>query len=216
MTTTHEDERPPGPFADDEVPRRLRAARTKRGLTVRELARRVGVSPSAISQIENSRAKPSVSLLYGIVTELGVSLDALLMNGNGFEGDDQKMAANGCIVERSDDRSLIELESGVLWERLAGSDQAGVDFLYVTYPPGSSSSPQSLIRHNGHEYGILLDGELEVTAGFQTVTLATGDSISFDSTIPHRLTNHGDRSATAVWIVIGRNDDVSRPSSSLT
>ena len=47
---------------------RLRANRTMRHLTLRELARRVGVSPSLISQIETGRSQPSVGTLYAIAT----------------------------------------------------------------------------------------------------------------------------------------------------
>ena len=59
---------------------RLRAARTARALSLRELAGRLGVSPSLISQIETGRANPSVSTLYAIAAELDVSLDELLFN----------------------------------------------------------------------------------------------------------------------------------------
>ena len=64
---------------------RLRANRTMRHLTLRELARRVGVSPSLISQIETGRSQPSVGTLYAIATELEVSVDDLL-----FDGDDTR------------------------------------------------------------------------------------------------------------------------------
>ena len=59
---------------------RLRAARTARALSLRELAGRLGVSPSLISQIETGRANPSVSTLYALAAELDVSLDELLFN----------------------------------------------------------------------------------------------------------------------------------------
>src|SRR5215210_6286297 len=58
----------------------LRARRHERGLSLRDLADRLGVSPSLISQIERGRANPSVSTLYQIVAELEVSLDELLFN----------------------------------------------------------------------------------------------------------------------------------------
>ena len=61
-----------------EMGDRLREARQARGLSLRGLADRLGVSPSLISQVETGRAKPSVSTLYAIVTELGISLDELV------------------------------------------------------------------------------------------------------------------------------------------
>ena len=63
-----------------EIGEQLRARRHSRGLTLRELADRLGVSASLISQIERGRANPSVSTLYAMVAELDVSLDELLFN----------------------------------------------------------------------------------------------------------------------------------------
>ena len=58
-----------------EIGSRLREERERVRISQRELARRLGVSASLISQIESGQSKPSVSTLYAIVTELGVSLD---------------------------------------------------------------------------------------------------------------------------------------------
>lgn len=62
---------------------RLRAARMERGLSLRVLATRLGVSPSLISQVETGRAKPSVSTLYALVNEFGISLDDMLFSEPG-------------------------------------------------------------------------------------------------------------------------------------
>src|SRR6202158_4691480 len=56
---------------------RLRQARERKGMTVRGLARYVGVSPSLVSQIERSRVMPSVGTLYAITNELGLVVDDL-------------------------------------------------------------------------------------------------------------------------------------------
>jgi transcriptional regulator with XRE-family HTH domain len=56
----------------------IRRERQRQGLSLRELARRVGVSASMLSQVETDRTRPSVSTIYAIATELGLSIDALL------------------------------------------------------------------------------------------------------------------------------------------
>lgn len=205
------------PIMDEEVPQRLRNERQARGISVRELARRLDVSPSAISQIETGRARPSVSLLYAIVTELGLSLDELFQgDGSAEAAGDPASAGHGSasdVVQRATSRVAIDLDTGVRWERLTRQPDPEVDFLFVTYPPGSSSSPSGLMRHAGHEYGIVLSGQLEVTTGFTTQVLGPGDSIRFDSTLPHRLSNPGDEPATGVWVVIGRGGSDTRATS---
>src|SRR5438477_10205784 len=69
--------RPGRAVVDDDVGPRLRLHREQQQLSLRELARRLSISPSALSQIETGKSRPSVSTLYSIVSELGISLDEL-------------------------------------------------------------------------------------------------------------------------------------------
>jgi len=209
----------------------LRAARRRRHLTLRDLAGRLGLSPSLISQVETGRARPSVSTLYAIANELDVSLDELLFNDVGRGGRSAEAAltvvaaepplavpqaqAGGYPVQRADDRKVIRLASGVVWERLTTDSVPGIDFLYVTYEVGGASSPEhEFQRHGGHEWGFVLSGRLGVTIGFEEHDLGPGDSISIDSTMPHRLYNRGTVPVHGIWFVLGRqgaaSDDGSR------
>ena len=208
------------PPLEEDVGPRLRAHREQAGLSLRELARRLGVSPSAISQIETGKSRPSVSTLYSIVSELGMSLDELFgaprtaqpaatppapARRTGTSPGQQPAERH---VQRADTRAEIDLESGVRWERLTPGPDHDTDFLFVTYDVGGSSSEGNRsMRHSGHEYGLVLSGTLEVTVGFDHYVLGPGDSISFDSTVPHRLANLGDEPVRGVWFVVGRQDD---------
>jgi quercetin dioxygenase-like cupin family protein len=81
-----------------------------------------------------------------------------------------------------------------------------VEFLYVVYEVGGASSPADAFqRHAGHEWAYVISGVLEVRSGFDVHVLEAGDSISLDSTIPHRLANIGDTPAHAIWFVLGRS-----------
>jgi transcriptional regulator with XRE-family HTH domain len=203
--------------ADDTLGARLRAERERSGLTLRELARRLEVSPSLVSQIETGKSQPSVRTLYAIVTELDISLDELFAPPDGPPERARpalRPADEGARrpdrygrVQRADDRDVIDLGSGVHWERLTTWNDRDVEFLYTIYEPGGSSSPDgSLMRHNGREFGVVLAGELGVKVGFEDYVLRSGDSIAFDSSMPHRLHNDGDETVTAIWIVLGRHD----------
>jgi transcriptional regulator with XRE-family HTH domain len=205
-------------LADDVGPQ-LRARREAQRLSLRELARRLGISPSALSQIETGKSRPSVGTLYAIVSELGMSLDELFGRTTAAAKTAPRRrtragaaAAPTAIVERlqsSSTRSTIQLESGVRWERLTANPDPEADFLWVVYEPGGSSSKsEGFMRHAGREYGVVLSGTLELTVGFDTYQLGSGDSISFDSTTPHRLRNLGSECAVAVWFVVGRGRDV--------
>jgi transcriptional regulator with XRE-family HTH domain len=209
---------------DGTLGARLREERDRRGLTLRELARRLEVSPSLVSQIETGKTQPSVRTLYAIVSELGVSLDEMFTPGaEDAEGQAGRSAADGRRgtsaaaptsappaglgrVQRANERRVIDLGSGVRWERLTTWNDRDVDFLYAIYEAGGSSSPDgSLMRHNGREFGIVLSGTLGVKVGFEEYVLGPGDSIAFDSSVPHRLHNDGDEVVTAIWMVLGRH-----------
>jgi transcriptional regulator with XRE-family HTH domain len=201
------------------IGQRLRDERLARGYSLRRLAERLDVSPSLISQIETGRARPSVNTLYAIANELHVSLDELLFNDAdraGRSSGDVRAApasstdarTSGPIagpVQRADDRAVIRLASGVVWERLTTESVPGIDFLYVTYEVGGASSPEhEFQRHGGHEWGFVVSGTLGVTIGFDEHVLGPGDSISIDSTVPHRLYNRGTEPVHGIWFVLGR------------
>ena len=194
----------------DGVGQRLRTERESHGVSLRELARRLAISPSALSQIETGRSRPSVGMLYAIVSELGLSLDELFGSGRAAAG--SAPAEAGGVVQRRDERSAIDLESGVRWERLTAQAERDADFLHVVYEVGGASSrPGTHMRHMGREYGLVLSGRLRVTIGFdEEHELGPGDSIAFDSTRPHRLENAGDVPVEAIWFVVGRSQSDAR------
>jgi transcriptional regulator with XRE-family HTH domain len=191
---------------------RLREERERARISQRELARRLGVSASLISQIESGQSKPSVSTLYAIVTELDVSLDDVfrihddelsIATAVGAESDSAVVARP---VVHPTERHVVELDSGVIWERLTSHEHEDVDFLHVIYDVGgSSASDERLMRHPGREYGYVLSGRLGVQLGFEQHELGPGDSIAFDSTTPHRLWNLGDEAVHGIWFVVGRD-----------
>jgi transcriptional regulator with XRE-family HTH domain len=203
----------------------LREKRFENGISLRELARRLDVSPSLVSQIETGKIQPSVRTLYAIVSELGLSLDEIFELVGSSSAPSGAVAApeesvpapdaqgeprrsGAAIVRRPDDRRVIELESGVRWERMAAWEEPDVEFMIAVYGVGGSSSADGkLMRHSGREFGLVLSGTLNVTVGFEDHVLGPGESITFASTTPHRLHNDGPVEARAVWITLGRYCD---------
>ena len=230
---------------------RLRQARLKAHMTVRELARQLGVSPSFVSQLENGKSRPSVATLYSLAQFLGVSMDRLF-----DEQDNQTPApeapggtrsphrtrepssesaaettpdqavsvSRGQLSsptmawgERQSDsarvsltaphhRTRLVMDSGVVWEQLVRKTDH-LDFMEITYPPGSNSTTDGrMLRHDDYEYGILLEGELEITVGFDVFNLRTGEAIGFDSSIPHLFRNLGSTPARGIWVVHHRHE----------
>ena len=200
----------PGPFdrsfESSKVGSRLRAERERLGITLRELARRVGVSPSLVSQIELDRVNPSVSTLYALVTELGMTMSDVFGDARGGARVVRQLRSG--LPVRPETRRVINLASGVRWELLTPDSDSGVEFLYVVYPVGAESCPgDALMTHGGREYGYVASGILGVQVGFEQYELAAGGSIAFDSSAPHRLWTIGADPVHAVWVVVGRQGD---------
>ena len=206
---------------------RLREKRSASGMSLRDLARRLDLSASLVSQIETGKVQPSVRTLYAIVSELGLSLDEILELdrdvtsdgptvglgpgaevGVGFVGAPRRGAA---LARRADERGVIELDTGVRWELMAAWNDPDVEFMIAVYGVGGSSSADGkMLRHSGREFGLVLSGTLGVTVGFEDHVLEAGDSITFQSTTPHQLRNDGLVDARAIWVTLGRHDAASR------
>jgi transcriptional regulator with XRE-family HTH domain len=212
----------------DSLGSRLRQAREEKNVGLRELARRIGVSASLISQIETGKSEPSVSTLFAIVSELDLPVNEIVFDSSRAKRAGRAQPSStgresappatvrlvgggpsGSPVQRGYDRMSIELESGVGWQRLSPQPDHDVDFLYLRYGAGAESTPtHSLMRHNGREFGYVLRGRLEVTLGFDKFELGPGDSIVFDCTQPHRFATIGDEPVEAVWFVLGRRHTI--------
>jgi transcriptional regulator with XRE-family HTH domain len=193
---------------------RLREIRLRNGVGLRELARRLDLSPSAISQIETGKMQPSVRTLYAFASAFHVPVDQVLFEqepgteasaGRSEAASSQIAAGPGLAVQRAEGRPAITLNSGVTWERLMFWADEDVEFIEATYEAGGASAPQAaFVRHDGHEFGHVLSGQLHVVVGFDEYVLGPGDSITFPSSTPHRLSNQGDETVRAIWVVRGR------------
>ena len=203
---------------------RLKEIRSKTGLSLREIARQLKVSPSFVSQIENGKSQPSVATLYALAKLLSVPVDVL------FEPAGDPVAASIKSqdideVDRSNfdrptevwdisrarisavnpnNRSIITMDSGVSWERLAATSEESVNFMEIIYAPGAETNKSGeMIFHNGFEYGYALEGELELTIGDLVLQLSAGHSMGFDSSIPHRFRNTSSGTFRGIWFVHG-------------
>lgn len=199
------------PQADSDTQRqvvgeRIRAVRLGRGMSLRELARRLNVSAGHISQVERGLVTPSISLVYAIASELSIGMNDLFGNNAGGHRKQENITrtqGEELFVTRVGERRTIDLETGVRWELLTPTSREPVDFREIVYPVGAGSEqPGGFVRHSGHEYGLVLSGIMRVQLDFEEYELGPGDSIAFDSRVPHRFWNEGTETVNAVWCTI--------------
>jgi transcriptional regulator with XRE-family HTH domain len=219
-------------LSDINIGAKLRAARREKNLSLRQLAAKAAVSASLLSQIENGKANPSVRSLYGIAEALSVSIDYFFANAADESSKQSTSFTSGAMtaselrsaqiegaiedlagemgnkdkgspgpVLHASDRQTIELNGDVSWARLTARDEENIEFLEVHYQVGASSGAK-MSHHMGREFGLILEGALTLELGFERYELEPGDSIIFDSSTPHRMSNTGEIPMKAIWVVM--------------
>jgi transcriptional regulator with XRE-family HTH domain len=162
-----------------DVGERLKKIRQIYGFSQRELAKRVGLTNSTISMIEQNRVSPSVSSLKKI-------LDGIPMSVTEFFTVD--LNAQDKVVYRP--QELIDIGSDGIQLRLVGSveNKSSLALLIESYEPGADTGTE-MMAHEGEEAGTVIEGAIEVTIGGEVHSLTAGDSYTFSTQIPHRFRN---------------------------
>ena len=176
-----------------DVAHRLRQLRESEQISMRELARRSGLSANALSMIERGRVSPSVSTLYKIAEALGVSITR-------FFGEEP--ARTDIVLVRAAERTRVPFVRGV-WEGLGGEKFSGpVEPFVLTLEAGASSGTSPLV-HTGREFVFCLRGNLEYLIERQRLELAAGDSLLFAAYLKHRWRNPGPTVVNALVVLSG-------------
>ncbi|MBY0338553.1 MAG: cupin domain-containing protein [Acetobacteraceae bacterium] len=171
---------------------RLRAIRAAKQMTLLQLAQQTGLSSSMLSLLERGKTAPSIGTLVALGSALGVPTSELL-------GGPPPPATPAEPVSRLEDQAVYAAPDGVVRRVLRTDPQHGVEIALNEYEPGSASAPRPT-THDGYEFGIAIEGVLEVTLNGEVFTLKSGDLVSYRSTDPHRIANRGRRKARALWV----------------
>lgn len=184
-----------------QLGRRLRDERVRSGISQRTLADRTGVSASLISQLENSKTRPSLSTLLVVADELGMSVDWLIRGLQPDAGRCPPVEPIDIAPDVVSNHVTVNNGAKARWTQL--NDGAGkVRFLYATIRPGGSWPPDDgFVQHNGREYAYVLSGLLRLAVATSQYILEPEDAIAFDSHCAHRVENHGTEVAHAVWFI---------------
>lgn len=183
---------------DSRIGAKLTTLRESLGLSVEELAERSGCEVVVIEQLEAGQLAPSLAPLIKITRALGCRLGTLLDDDTDV-GPVVTRAGEAASVER-----LKDLETGTAAGTLdfmslaAGKSARHMEpFMIVVNP----SQERSLSTHEGEEFIYVLEGGLEIEYGKDTIVLEPGDSIYYDSIVPHQVRAVGDSPARILAVV---------------
>ncbi len=166
----------------------MRALREQRGLTIASVARNVGVSAAAISQIESGAVQPSMSTLRKLAASLGIPVFRFFL----------PVESDGVQVVRRAERISISLpQPGPRYQLLTPSVHSQLEVMQITLEPGQDSAPE-LMNHAGEECLVIVAGHGALELSDSVIELVTGDAATFQRSIPHRLRNVGRRPLVAL------------------
>jgi transcriptional regulator with XRE-family HTH domain len=176
----------------EQLGRRIRALRTRKGMTLKRVAAEAGCSDVFLSQVERSLASPSIASLKKIANALEVSIIDLIQDDP--EVDEQ-------VVTRRADRLEFKFPHAEVYSQLLARNvkRKSMQPLYKVVKPGSGS--EGVYSHHGEEWGLVLDGTLELIVDNREYHLEAGDSFYFKSSHQHGYQNRGTVDAVLIWVI---------------
>jgi transcriptional regulator with XRE-family HTH domain len=179
-----------------KVGARLTLLREERNLSLGELASRSGIPQAEIEAIESGKTSPSIAPLVKLSRALGVRLGTFLDDVGG-EGPVICLGGQATEVMRAPGQASPQLGALSFYSLAKGKSGRSMEPFIVDVRP-SPGGDSGLSTHEGEEFIYVLQGEIEIRYGSETRKLAAGDSIYYDSIVPHRVSSSAPAKVLAV------------------
>lgn len=168
------------------IAQRVREHRQRHGLTITQLAERVGLSKGMLSKIEHAQTSPSLTTVASLAVALEIPVTALF---RGLEEEHDAIyvpAGQGIEIQHQGDDSTIEHNSQMLGT-MRGPKRL-LEPMLITLTKPTEVFP--LYQHPGVEFLHMLEGTMEYGVGTSRYKLQPGDSLQFEGEIPHGPTSN--------------------------
>ncbi|MBY0244898.1 MAG: XRE family transcriptional regulator [Sphingobacteriaceae bacterium] len=167
-----------------QISNRIKELRKEKNTTVQDLAEKAQVSKGLISQIENSRTIPSLSVLINIIQALDVDLNMFFKNM-------QQPSEPLILVKRAKDYTSFEKENskGFSYQRIFSRaiKNATIDFVILDI---EANAHRPMVKTQAYEYKYIIEGSIDYIFKDERISLHAGDSMLFDGRIPHSPHNN--------------------------
>jgi transcriptional regulator with XRE-family HTH domain len=172
-----------------DLGKRVKRIRLERGLTLKDVEAKVGVSATHVSEVERGKTSPTIGILAKIAHALEVDAAFLI---------DVPIAMPVHVAPR-EGRDRLGLDQGrIFLESLTnGLARSELTAMLMLLPPDHSTPVMR--RHEGEQFALVLDGSLEVHTGETVVRVEAGDSIHFRARLAHGVRNPGLEPCTVLW-----------------
>ena len=186
--------------SEQEIGSRLRRLRKKMPLTLEELAEMTGLTKGYLSKIETGKKVPPIATLTRISDALGCGIAYFFQDQKDGARPEDRIS----VVRSTERKQIVRGGSsfGYDYRSLAHSYyNKAMDPFVFTFP--ADNQGVAIFEHDGEELIFILNGTVEFEIAGKTLKLETGDSIYFDSSLPHRGKSIGGSNAQALVVIHG-------------
>ncbi|MFC4231359.1 helix-turn-helix domain-containing protein [Parasediminibacterium paludis] len=173
-----------------QITNKLKEVRKDKNITLQELADNAGVSKGMLSQVENNRTIPSLTVFLNIIKSLQIDVNDFFKDINSLP------TANKVIFKKKSQNQFFEKENaiGFSYQRLLSTtiNDQHLDFVLLTLQPNAS---RPMVSTDAYEFKLLLKGKVEYVIGNDTYTMEEGDTLFFDASVLHNPRNIGNEEA---------------------
>lgn len=169
---------------------KLKQRRAEKKLSIAELSRLSDVSTGLISQIERDLVVPSVTTLWRLAQALDTNINYFFH---------EEPAEDQFIIRKGEHQTIVTHHNSSYYKLLhTNRDDRALDMMVITLKSGHTYDKKALC-HKGEECGYVLKGTLTVLLNGKDYILEEGDSIYFNSTLPHKYINNGEEDCVSIW-----------------
>lgn len=176
---------------DIEVGKKIAKYRKISGLSMRELSRKLKITPSMLSQIERGMANPSLNTLKSISKALDEPIYKFFLPS----------APDEIIILRKSERKRIKFpESELEYQELIPKPHGAVEMVFLRIP-AHHDSPNEMSSHIKEEIAYVIEGLLYLHFENDTFLLNSGDSVIIPPNMKHRISNSADQDASVIFVM---------------
>jgi len=175
-----------------EIGKYIKKARTDKGMTIKELSERTGITSSMLSQIERDLANPSINTLKTISGELEVPMYKF------FQSEEQE--SEQYVVRKENRKTIGNLATNMSYDLLTPNTRGSIEFCLVTLSPWRGEKIVSS-SHKGEETALILSGKTDIYINDEKYTLNEGDSIIIPPMAKHYWCNSYESICQAVFAI---------------
>ena len=173
---------------------KIKALRTEKNMSLKDLSDRSGISAAAIHKIEANGIIPTITTMMKIADSLGRNVSYFIEE----DGEDRDVV----YVPANKREPILTFKKGLNLMGISAKQYG--DFImtaaYATVAVGASSG-RSPMKHQGEELVYCLQGQIEFKVKNDTYLLSAGDSINFRTHLDHKWKNTGNKEAKLIWVL---------------